>query len=187
MKTSPRFFLNISLCLWLALSLAGCFRDHAPAGPASSVPAARQPATVDNSALTDEQLNQPLPESPDLLGQDSDSVFYLANESEGRDEFRFSDFGSGSGESGVDISTPTVAAPVVTAPPRPVPSTVTAPVTSSPNDYTTRLSQAKERKEKAFVRYTRLATEGGAGDIEEALREYREAYAELKQLEAQGR
>lgn len=47
------------------------------------------------------------------------------------------------------------------------------------------LDQARAEKEAAFARYTRLATEGGEGDVQAALAEYRAAKARLDALTAQ--
>jgi len=82
---------------------------------------------------------------------------------------------------------PTVAPPTRKPPPTwtpeapgPETSGFEVPGPESPPDH---LAEARQRKEKAFERYTRLVTTGGEGDVQEALREYREAAARLKELE----
>ena len=51
-------------------------------------------------------------------------------------------------------------------------------------DLPDRLGAARQRRDVAYERYTRLVTEGGEGSVQDALAEYRAAVEALKALEA---
>lgn len=64
----------------------------------------------------------------------------------------------------------------------------TPAATPTPNeapDLDARLAAARRRRDAAFERYTRLVTEGGEGDVNQALAEYRAAVEALAALERQ--
>jgi hypothetical protein len=48
-----------------------------------------------------------------------------------------------------------------------------------------RLDAARQRRDAAYGRYTRLVTEGGEGSVQDALAEYRAAVEALKAVEAE--
>jgi hypothetical protein len=52
-------------------------------------------------------------------------------------------------------------------------------------DLPARLGSARQRRDAAYERYTRLVTEGGEGSVQDALAEYRAAVEALKALEAE--
>lgn len=66
----------------------------------------------------------------------------------------------------------------VLPPPKPESATPKPPSTESRE-----LREARAEKQRAFEAYTRLVTEGGPGDVQKALEEYRAANERLKQLE----
>jgi hypothetical protein len=75
--------------------------------------------------------------------------------------------------------------PVVTSSAVSPPQTVNPVTTTTSQSPPTSLEAAKERYLKAFEIYTKLVTTGGAGNVEEALKEYKESYAIYKKLKDQ--
>ncbi len=59
----------------------------------------------------------------------------------------------------------------------------TSPKATAPPTRAQELELARAAYRAAFEKYTKLATEGDAGDIDQALEEYKEAYQRLKDLE----
>lgn len=57
-------------------------------------------------------------------------------------------------------------------------------IVNASNDSKEELEAARKRYKEAFDRYTNLTTGQGSGSIEEALKEYSQAYTEFKKLEA---
>jgi hypothetical protein len=146
-------------------------------------------AGAGGEALSEAELNPRLPGKE--MAEDPGSLFYLA--APGDDSFALAGFETegavrSSGEGALTPPVPPIVAPPTRRPPPswtpeapgPEPPGFEVPGPESPPD---RLAEARERKEKAFERYTRLVTTGGEGDVQEALREYREAAARLKELE----
>lgn len=140
-------------------------------------------------ALSEAALNPRLPGKE--VGEDPGSLYYLADP--GDDSFALAGFETegavrSPGEGALTPPAPPIVAPPTRRPPPawtpeapgPEPPGFGVPGPESPPD---RLAEARQRKEKAFERYTRLVTTGGEGDVQEALREYREAAARLKELE----
>ena len=156
-------------------------------------------------------LNIPLPEKGKDKTADSSSIYYedKGTTETANEDFVLSDWNQ-SAESGFVIQdwkeipqkTPAVPdntpvssefSPIVPArtpenttvaePTKPEPKT---PAANNENDsLEEELKRAEAIKEKAFVRYTKLATTGGEGDINQALKEYREAVARVKELKRQ--
>lgn len=155
-------------------------RDGAPESPTTRVEPDSDslvPSGADPKTLSQEALNPRLPRVE--VGEDSGSLYYLADP--GDDEFALAGFETKSPvrtpEEGTWTAPTTPEPPPAWTPEAPGPE---PPGTEAPNDP---LAEARARKEKAFERYTRLVTTGGEGDVQEALREYREAAARLKELE----
>ena len=186
---SPIFFRSAFLVALLGLVLCtSCSwggsspfrRDREPEGATTRVEPdsdSSVPSGADPKTLSQEALNPRLPRVE--VGEDSGSLYYLADP--GDDEFALAGFETKSPvrtpEEGAVAPPPTPEPPPTWTPEAPGPET---PGTEAPPDP---LAEARARKEKAFERYTRLVTTGGEGDVQEALREYREAVARLKELE----
>lgn len=186
-RTPPNPLFRSALLValaWLLLG-TGCFwggsspfgQDRGPEGPTTRVEPDPDPnSNPDSLALSgaggeapsEAALNPRLPGKE--VGEDPGSLYYLADP--GDDSFAVAGFEAEGAVRPPPAWTPEVAGP------EPPGSEVSGP--ESPPD---RLAEARQRKEKAFERYTRLVTTGGEGDVQEALREYREAAARLKELE----
>ncbi len=177
LKTLFRSTLLVALA-WLLLC-TGCFwGGSSPFGQDrdQQSPTARVEPDPDSFALSgaggeapsEAALNPRLPGKE--VGEDPGSLYYLADP--GDDSFAVAGF-----EAEGAVRPPPARTPEAPGPEAPG---LEAPGPESPPD---RLAEARQRKEKAFERYTRLVTTGGEGDVQEALREYREAVARLKELE----
>jgi len=127
-------------------------------------------AIAGGETLTEAELNPRLPGKE--AGEDPGSLYYLADP--GDDAFAMAGFGTSSALRAPDEGGPTREPPSISTPDESGPDLEVRP---DP------LVEARERKSRAFERYTRLVTTGGEGDVREALREYREATARLKELE----
>lgn len=177
-------------CFWGGSSPFGEERGHeSPTTPDKPDSDSFAFSGADSEALSGADLNPRLPGKE--VGEDPGSLYYLADP--GDDSFALAGFETESAaRASEEGSRPPSAPPTVAPPTRKPPPTWTpeapgpetsgfeAPAPESPPDH---LAEARQRKEKAFEHYTRLVTTGGEGDVQEALREYRQAAARLKELE----
>jgi pyruvate/2-oxoglutarate dehydrogenase complex dihydrolipoamide acyltransferase (E2) component len=108
------------------------------------------------------RLGLPLPEAGEVRSESS--LFHGTGSKPPADDFTF-------GETTAAQATPP-------APPAPPPDKPEAG-----EDLAGRVAAARLRRDRAFERYTRLVTEGGEGNVAEALAEYRAAVAALEALE----
>lgn len=158
-------------CFWGGSSRSDQGRERE--GPTTRVEPDLDSFALSDAALTEAALNPRLPGKEG--GEDPGSLYYLADPAD--DSFALDGFETeNTVRSPVESSWTPSEAPVVSPPTQESPT----PTPEAPPD---RLAEARKRKEKAFERYTRLVTSGGEGDVQAALREYREALARLKELE----
>ena len=193
--------------LFLLILAAGCSRSHRqtrhkPAGKNNQASTAIDKETTITTSLGDRKLlNQDLPVKDADLATDVNSIYYgtVPDSPTNGDDFTIEGWtqpAPGDAPAPVPTSTsrPTPAytpqdapapVPTITRRPTPAPSPVIAPpVQNQGNDLQAQLKKARARKSAAFERYTKLVTTGGQGDVQQALKEYRQSYFKLKELEA---
>jgi hypothetical protein len=199
--------ITTGFCIILTLVLlTGC--SFSTPGKPGINPGTKTDKPVSNPAditipLNPEYLNREIPDITDEIFTSPSSLFYDPDRKKSAylaDNFLPDDIGISGEIARIPETTALTTSPGISdtsaktvkkTPPSPKTTTAaaakTVPSQKNISDYEKRLAAARARKDKAFEEYTNLSTGGAKGNVEKALKEYRDAVNELKKLEAEAK